>query len=110
MDWNQDRVVTAPVADPAEEDPQSDNALIGRFQAFFHDYPGESQNYPYRHEIEQRRAREDYWIELDLEDLRKAGDGNLVDEVKRSPAKYLPLVFSLLFCIHRFILFNIFCI
>ena len=92
MDWNQDRIVTAQTEASGEQDPQSDNALIERFQTFFHEFPGPSLDFPYRREIEQRRVREDFWIELDLEDLRKDRKGDLADEIKRVPSRYLPLV------------------
>lgn len=92
MDWQADRVVTAAVTEPANQNPETDNAIIDSFQQFFHDYPGPNMDYPYRTEIEQKRTREDYCIELDLEDLRKAGNGKLVDSIKKTPARYLPLV------------------
>ena len=95
MDWNPDRIITAPVAPAGAQDPDSDNAIIERFQEFFHEYPGPHNDYPYRTEIEERRAREDFWIELDLEDLRKHREGRLVDlveEVKKTPGRYLSLV------------------
>ena len=55
MDWNPDRIITAPVAPAGAQDPDSDNAIIERFQEFFHEYPGPHNDYPYRTEIEERR-------------------------------------------------------
>ena len=93
MDWTRDTVVTAQVTDEPQQESETDAALIERFQSFFHNFTYESRiPYPYRHEIAERTIREEYIIELDLDDLRKAREDELVDAVKKTPARYLPLV------------------
>ncbi|KAH7830491.1 DNA replication licensing factor MCM5 [Monocercomonoides exilis] len=96
MDWQPDRVTTS-VGDPRErpaimEDDTRDDAIIEKFKSFLHDFPGKQMDYPYRKEIEQRRIREENFVEIDLEDFKAPEQKRLADDIKAHPSKFIPLL------------------
>jgi DNA replicative helicase MCM subunit Mcm2 (Cdc46/Mcm family) len=106
MDWNPDRVFEADAVATELQVPSGDMAIIEEFRRFLHEFPGSANDFPYRQQIADRRAREDYYIELDIDNLQKSGFGHLATSLKTNPTKYLPLVWLIHFFYHPLFLIS----